>query len=79
MRRELQRHRPRPPDLAVHLVDVDVGLMEEEGKDAGVEPVCDEDLPASEHCDGAPEHRVVVKLAFVLNLVSLLIVSSLLQ
>ena len=50
------------------LVNEDVRLVEEEGEDAGVEPVCDEDLPAGEQRYGAPEHRVVVKHSLVPHL-----------
>ena len=56
------------PDLAIHLVHIDMRLVHQEGKDAGVETVCDEDLATSKHGYRALEHVLVVKLAFIEHL-----------
>ena len=56
------------PYLAVHLVYIDMRLVHQEGKDAGVETVCDEDLATSKHGYRALEHVLVVKLAFIQHL-----------
>ena len=58
----VEGHLPGQSDLAVALVQVDVGLVQEEGQYAGVESVCDEDFSHTHQSNGASKVLHVVKM-----------------
>ena len=62
MDRGIVGHLSGPGDLPVALVQVDVGLVQEEGQDAGVESVCYEDFSHTHQSNGASKVLHVVKM-----------------
>ena len=62
MDRGIEGHLSGPGDLAVALVQVDVGLVQEEGQDAGVKSVCNEDFPHTHQSNGASKVLHVVEM-----------------